>query len=107
MSHKRNFYMALRIAWAPTHADTRLGCALFCRIAEAVAPGFTEQTDRQIAARLVGDQGENNLGWAEAIHLAAFRKKWMFIHNFLLWIGCLMVERHDPCAIAQEYKKGE
>ena len=104
MSHKRKFAMALRIAWAPTHTRTRLGSELFCRIAEAVAPGFTEQTDRQIAARLAGDQGENNLGWAEAIRLAYFRNKLMFIHNFLLWVGCLLVEKHAPY---KKYKKGE
>lgn len=92
----KKFLLAQRIAWAPTHADTRLGCALFCRIAEAVAPGFTEATNRQIAARLAQDQGRNNLAWGEAVRLAFFRRKLPFLHELALRIGCLLVERHDP-----------
>ena len=95
-SFKRKFLLAQRIAWAPTHTQTRLSCELFCRIAESVAPGFTAATDRQIAARIAGDQGHNNLAWADAVYAAYHRKKVFFLHELALRIGCRLVERHDP-----------
>ena len=95
MSHEKKFQYAKHLVWAPTHVDPRWACDLFCSIMEEVAPGFTAATNRQIAARIAGDQGQNNLAWADAMHAAYFRKKRPF-HELALRIACWLVERHDP-----------
>ena len=87
---------AQRFVWCATHTNTRFGCDCFCYLAEAVAPGFTDLTWRQIRAKVSGNREENQRAYEDGIRLMLNMRKWMFVHVFILWIGVKIVESHDP-----------
>lgn len=91
---------ATRVTRAAVHTDSKFGCDCLCRLAEALAPGFTECVWLRIESRVRGDWASDAKWKARALSCFRRRRYALFAHAFLLWVGVRLVERHDPFSLS-------